>query len=196
MKKTFILFSILTLFMAAGSQAYNEWGLMGSYWSSDDFDHSAGATARLSMSLQSEEYLELRISSFDDFSYRKANADLELGVIPVEAGLSLPWRISERSELFGGAGVGYYILDLDSRGAGNFQADDEIGFYLNGGWRWTLFETGPEHNSASTMLYAECIYRYARADISRPEFEDTGNEIVQELSLDGFGASLGLMVRW
>lgn len=175
MNKLMIVLAGLAL--AAGpALADNAWGLYGSYWSPSDGSGSFGPGAKVSIEMIPGVLLDLRVSHYDNV----ADNGPELEVLPIEAGLSMTAPLADRLSVYGGAGVGYYLLDSDA------QVDDEFGFYAAGGVEFAVIDTRADYGATRGTLFAEVFYRNAEAG-----FEGGG-----DMSLDGVGINAGLMIRW
>lgn len=165
---------------AAVAHADNGWGLFGSYWSPSDGDSAFGPGVRLAIEMIPGMQLDLRGSYFGDVMEDGKGPDLK--VIPLEAGLNLIAPVVDRVSVFGGLGVGYYLMDSDA------DVDNEVGFFVNGGLEFVMIENEAAYGGTRASLFAEAMYRSVSAD-------GAGNGGA-DVDLDGLVFNGGLMVRW
>lgn len=181
MKKLLIALLCLSLFPVA-AVADNGWGLFGSYWSPSDGDAAFGPGVRFVYETIPGVQFDLRLSYFDNVMDDDV-PDLE--VVPLEAGLSLMAPVADRLNLYGGLGVGYYFMDIDTED--DPDVDDEIGFFVNGGLAYDVVKDDAEYGGSRACLFAEAMYRSVKTD---------GPDGLWDADLDGLVLNAGLTVRW
>jgi hypothetical protein len=172
--------------------ASNAWGLYGAYWNASDADDTFGAGLKASIEMIEGVQFQLRGSYFDDLVDGDGARDVDLEVIPVEAGLALTYPVSDSVEWYGGGGLGYYFMDADSGRGPGVDPDDEIGFYFDLGVEWALRKSGASYGETAAKVFAELMYRFVDADNVKP----TGGGGADDVELDGIGVNLGLLVSW
>ncbi len=179
MKKLITVLACLSLCTFA-VHADNGWGLFGSYWNPSDGDSAFGPGVRLAVEMIPGVQLDMRVSYFNDVM--KESEGPSLKVIPLEAGLNLIAPAADRLNVYGGIGIGYYLMDSDA------DVDNEVGFFLNGGVEFVMIENEAFYGGTRASLFAEAMYRSVSAD-------KAGND-GKDMDLDGLVLSGGLMVRW
>ena len=175
-----IIIALICLFLSAfTASADSGWGLFGSYWNSSDGDTEFGPGLRLVYEAVPGMQIDVRASYFDNIMDENEGPDLE--VIPLEAGLELNAPLADKLNVYGGIGAGYYFMDCD------IDVDDEIGFFVNGGLEFDVFENAAAYGGTRASLFVEAMYRSVSADI---------DGISKDIDLDGLVLNAGLMMRW
>lgn len=175
---------VVLLALPAVSFASGSLGVFGSLWQPKDFDDGYGVSGKLQLG-QKGFITEIRAGYFEGIKGTGALKDLEVEVNPFEVGIAL--RAGDRYfSPFLGAGVGYYLLNGNSDGGGQYQVDDVVGWYAVGGCE---FELG-EHSS----IHFEVQVRDVTGTVEGDDPLDTKGE--ESLDLSGFVASVGLVIKF
>jgi len=212
MKKALLLASLLAFCAAATAQAGNTFGLglEGRYWQPDQLekftedDSLLGGALRLQFGLG--QYLALDLSAgamgaWDEVTIRYADGwtdkyDVDLYVMPVQAGLRARVPVTGCLDLVLGGGAGYYWVrgevsnHYDPYHHRHHEYDDfdlgsDIGYYALAGFDITLAQ--------GISIYGECRYDWLKFDVedeAKLFADDVGAE--SELTFDGIGAAVGL----
>ncbi len=162
----------------------------GSYWDTEDASDGYGAGAKLNVTFAGPIELELRGGYFPDLSEDIPGGDLDLEVIPIEAGLIFRLPVADAAvSPYGGGGVGYYMLELEAEGPGGsatLDLDDEVGWYLVGGL--TI------HLSDTLAIFAEGKYTTIEGTAENDDLDLIEDEF--DIDLGGIGANAGLTLLW
>ena len=152
-------------------------GAFGTWWDSKDYDALYGGGVRIGMEIFSGLGVEVRGS----FLTTRDNDAVDMDLIPLEA--AAVWRLdlSEAIKPYVGAGVGYYLKDVDVK-ADDFwkKSDNCVGYFALGGLN---VELGP------VTLFGEAKYNLIADD---DEFEWRGSDLKEKFSLDGLSVNVGL----
>ena len=202
MKKLAVL--VMGLMICSGAAlGDNGWGLLASYWDTKDANSGYGLGIKVSAEAVPGFMVDFRYTWFEDLG--EAAPDLgvthyTLEVMPVEIGVSVQSEPSGRLILFGGGGLGYYMMEgeirTDNRSASRTSADpdDEIGFYLNGGFEFIVSQNADTIQATRATIFLEAMYRFVNVkDIA---VGDNFDLPVDNGNLDGLGVNLGFMLRW
>lgn len=171
MKRILAVLVIILLGSSGMAWGSNAWGLYGAYWNTADADDAFGAGLKVSVEMIEGIQLELRGTYVETLTA----ADLDLDVFPLEAGLAVTHAASERVDLYGGGGLGYYFM------GGDGNPDDEVGFYFTTGAEMVVSDSGASYGKTESVLFTELMYRFVDA---------------HDASLDGLGVNAGLLIRW
>ncbi len=202
MKKLTVL--VMGVMICAGAAlGDNGWGLVASHWDTKDADAGYGLGIKFSAEVVPNFMMDFRYTWFEDLG--KPAPDLgithyTLEVMPIELGVSILSEPSNRIILFGGGGLGYYMMEgemrTDNRSANRISADpdDEIGFYLNGGFEFVVSENTDSIQATRATLFLEAMYR--SVNVKDIAVGDTLDLPVDNGNLDGLGVNLGFMLRW
>lgn len=183
MKKTILCVAAALTILAAPAAKATDFGVFGSYWSTEDADNALGGGAKLRLG----RFVELRGTYFSDVTADTdpERFDFEVSAIPIEAGLRFDFAENEAFSPYVGGGASYYLLDT-SEG----DIDDEVGWYAVVGAEFARQPSG-------LGLMAEAIYRGVEATVTEDSdgFPDHLHDDVN-LNLDGFGVNAGLVWRF
>ncbi|MBN1269181.1 MAG: outer membrane beta-barrel protein [Kiritimatiellae bacterium] len=197
MKRMLVVLAVL-LCTTGAALGYNAWGIYAAYWDTKDADDGFGAGGKASIEMIPGIQLELRAAYFNDLAKDSGDIDADLEVVPLEAGLALTGPIGERLEVYGGGGIGYYLMDgeVDLPDGAGVEADpgDEVGFYLAAGAEFTVRESGASDGKTEAVLFGEIIYRSVEVDDL--DVESGATIELNDAKLDGLGFNVGLMVKW
>ena len=201
MKKSAVL--VMGLMVCAGA-AFGDggWGLVASYWDTKDADAGVGLGMKISVEAVPGFMLDFRYTWFEDLG--KADPDIGvthyiLEVIPLEIGASIQAEPSDKLIIFGGGGLGYYMMEgdmwTDDRPGHRISADpdDELGFYLNGGFEFVVAQNADTLQPARATIFLEAMYRFVNIKAIAIDSLDLP---VDNGNLDGLGLNLGFMLRW
>jgi opacity protein-like surface antigen len=182
---------IMVAVLAAGASAVhadNGWGLLVSYWDPSDGEGAFAPGLKLSIEMVPSVQMGVRVSYFDDLGKDQHGANVKLKAVPVEADLVLNMPVSEAGRLYGGIGIGYYMLDADIERADGTEPDadpgDKLGYYFLVGGRIRVQE--------NAALFAELKYTLVDAD----DIGVNADGGLEDGKLDGPGANAGLLIVW
>ena len=156
-------------------------GVFGSGWDSKDYDSLYGGGIQLGTGIGGGFGIAARASylSTDLFN----DHDLQLEVIPLEAVASWTLDMSEMLKPYVGAGIGYYIKNLDWEADevwDDAKAKDCVGYFALAGLNLAL---------GNATLFGEAKYNLISDD---DEFEWRGSNVHATYSLDGLSVNAGL----
>ncbi|MBU0678207.1 MAG: porin family protein [Verrucomicrobia bacterium] len=158
-------------------------GLYGAYINSDDIDAAGyGYGAKFVGDLGEGVALELRGTFFEKLENNDTGVDIELEIIPAEAGIQLRPNIADGVELVLGAGISYFFLDTNVA-----EVDDELGWYASAGLEISLGD--------SVALFGEAVYRHLEATVKDDDLDEITEEEL-DIDLGGIGANVGLLLGW
>ena len=204
MKRLFALI-VATFMGVVASQAapddwkwgHNEWGVMASYWNTADADDGFGPGLKFSFGIAEGVQLELRGSYFDDLAKGEGDINVDLEVVPLEAGFALQRPVGTHTEFYGGGCIGYYRMDGSVSSppgvAVNVNPENEFGYYLTTGVDFITNSSTASYGKTAAVLFAELMYRAVNANSVTVDGETLR---VKDASLDGIGVNAGIMVRW
>ena len=171
--------------LGASMASANGLGVYGSYWDTKDADSGFGGGAKLSMSFGQYFAVEARGTYFNDLSKDEGPLNVDLQVIPVEAGLVLNMPLSDAVTPYIGGGGGYYFLKADTD-AGSVDIDDEVGWYAIAGLEIKL--------SDAVALFAEGKYTGVEGTAKNDNVDNIVDKV--DIDLSGFGGNAGLLLKW
>ena len=146
-------------------------GVMGSYWSMENTDGSAGFGAKAGLPLLTD-YLKAEARGYW-FSDINDTFGGDVDIVPIDFGLSVSFLPHSEVNLYGVGGLGYLFVNDD-----DVSLDNDLGYYIGGGFEVDLI--GP------VELFSEVLYRFA-------EFEADGRLSGRgELDTSGLCANVGL----
>ncbi len=177
----------LVMALTCGTAAAGGIGLFGSYWENHDDDEAAGAGVR--MTLGGALAFDIAFTYFDEVNPPAIGAELppattvaDLQVLPIDVGARYTFTTGTLFRPYVGAGLSYFMLDLEGA-----RIDDEVGYYLLGG-----VLVGREEG---LNLMVDLLWREAEGTIK----VDTADHLVTDstdVDFGGFGANLGIMFTW
>ncbi len=183
MKKTILCAAAALTILAAPAAKATDFGVFGSYWSTEDADNALGGGAKLRLG----RFVELRGTYFSDVTADTdpERFDFEVSAIPVEAGLRFDFAENEAFSPYVGGGASYVFLDTTEG-----DIDDELGWYAVLGAEFARQPSG-------LGFMVEGIYRGIEATVTEDNdgFPDDIHDNVN-LNLDGFGVNAGLVWRF
>jgi opacity protein-like surface antigen len=183
MKKTILCVAAALTILAVPAAKATDFGVFGSYWTTEDADDALGAGAKLRLG----RFVELRGTYFSDVTADTdpERFDFEVSAIPLEAGLRFDFAENEAFSPYVGGGASYYLLDT-SEG----DIDDEVGWYALVGAEFARQPSG-------LAFMAEAIYRGIEATVTEDNdgFPDDVRDDVN-LNLDGLGVNAGIVWRF
>jgi hypothetical protein len=174
MRKFTVLAILLVVIAVPSTMFASSVGAYAAYWDTDDAGSGVGPGVKLKIDILPVISLDLRIARVD-------LDDLDITVTPME--LALVGNIPLDAVVpYLGLGVGYYDVDSD----GGLSTDSVGGFGL----------VGLEIRFGDNFgIFGEARYVAMAADIDTAlqiaeDFEDN------EITFNGFGANLGILIRW
>ncbi|MDR0993071.1 MAG: porin family protein [Verrucomicrobiota bacterium] len=175
--KKWIVLTLAVLFVLPAAHAGI--GAFGSWWNSKDYDTLYGGGIRLGMEIFSGLGVEAR------GSYLTTNGDNpDMSVVPLEVMALWKLSVSEFIKPYIGAGVGYYIKDVDWDNHHDLDVrikdNDCVGYFGVGG---VDIQIGP------VTLFGEAKYNLIQDD---DEFEWRGGNLEETYSLDGLCVNVGV----
>jgi hypothetical protein len=177
MRRTVLVVACLTL-LAAPAWAGGGFHLFGTYGEINDWSNTAGFGARLSVG--GERWIfDLTATWFPERSTKIGEADGwsgydDLQILPIEAGVRYVFAPKSHWRPYLGAGVSYFVLDLNQG-----RVDDEVGYYGMLGLLW--------HGDRGFGLYGEVLYRQADVTYTLDEGLDIKDKV------GGFAGSFGVV---
>lgn len=156
-------------------------GVFGTYWDSKDYDELYGGGVRLGGEIGAGFGLEARASylSTDLFG----DDDVALDVIPLEAVASWTLDVSEMLKPYIGAGVGYYVKNLDWEANDVWEdakSKDSVGYFALAGLNLVF---------GNATIFGEAKYNLVGEE---DEFDWRGSDVKEKYSLDGLSLSAGV----
>lgn len=183
MKRLMTLFAVV--FALAGmARAEGNLSAFGAYWNAKDFDDDFGYGARLALGGKASDF-EIRFSHFESLVQDK-NGNLDAEVFPIDVGLVVRAKGQQLAPYLGG-GVSYFILNENGESQ-EWQADDQVGWYLVGGFEYAL--------GKSTALFVEALYRDVTGTVEDDDISNLDLEADRPFELSGFAANAGLAIRF
>ena len=217
MTQQIVVFAYCLMSCAALAQQQSV-GVLGAYQDAKDGDAGYGGLLRYQYDVDPEagslrffaqagyltgfgdDYQESSVEEGVSFTIRD---EIEVDVMPLEIALLYDWPVADSTELYGGAGVGYYLTDSDidlrveSMGVGldlsswaSFDTDDELGFFGLIGVEQVVVD--------QVTLFAELRYSYlevrTRTTLRIPD--DPVESWSEDADLVGVGANIGVAVAW
>jgi hypothetical protein len=182
-------FALATTVASAGGV-----GAYGTYWDAGDFGAGYGAGFKVKVDATSMIALEIRSTYLTEFDPENAR-DADVEVVPVEGDILLQFPIADILMIYGGGGVGYYVIpefesdiaDGSSREP-DIDPDDVFGAFAVGGVEIGLGET--------ISLFAEAMYRWVEVDELNIDDRDISLDGDEAIDLTGFGATAGVMLKF
>lgn len=178
MKKNLRLLAVFVLLTAFAQGAWAGIGVFAGGWDTKDYDTLYGGGVRLGIDLL--DGLGVYASAA---YYTSDNDDIDIDVIPLEAGVMWIWDVNPVLKPFVGAGVGYYFKNDDvNSDVFDSNTQDCVGYFAHGG---LMAQLGPVN------AFAELKYTLVQDD---DEFVWRGTDVKETYSLDGFGVNVGLRI--
>ena len=164
-------------------------GNFSAYYSSWDAgalgDSGIGGGIRVDSDLSEYVGAEFRLSVFNELDEDPSD---NLTIVPIEVGLfgQLPLA-DNRMIVYGGAGIGYYIIpEFENEFDVDVDIDDAIGYYIMAGARLMFSDTAG-------------VFIEAKSTIVEPdevEFPDAGVTVDVDGDLNGVMVNIGLALGW
>ncbi len=178
MKKWMVLVALFLLILPAAQAGI---GVFGTWWDSKDYDALYGGGIKLGAEIGAGFGIEARASylSTDLFS----DNDVQMDVIPLEAVASWTLEVSEMLKPYIGAGVGYYVknLDWDSNDVwDDATSKDSVGYFALAGLNLVF---------GNATVFGEAKYNLVSEE---DEFEWRGSDVQEKYSLDGLSVNAGV----
>ena len=178
MKKCFV-FLLMSILILPTAQAGV--GVFGTWWDSKGYDALYGGGLRVGMGLPAGLGVEARASYLS--TDLRTSHDITLNMIPLEAAASLTFQNTSLLQPYLGAGVGYYLKDVDVDTATFWmQSDDSLGYFAFAGLNITF---------VNVTVFGEAKYHLIS---EKDKLEWRGTDIKEKYSLDGLSVNIGLKV--
>lgn len=181
--KAVFLFVLATLVAGVPAMA-GEFGFYGSYWDTDALGESAGGGVKF-VSGSGPLRFEFRGSYFPDLSedfgevFDDGTGVIEVEAIVPEAGLLYNFAPGNSTQFYLGAGLSYYLLDINV-----FEIDDHVGYYGLAGLSLGGAGDGP-------AFFIEGMYRSVEGTVEDAELQDD-----VDLDLSGPSFNAGILFRF
>lgn len=177
----------LGVLLSASVVMANGIGVYGSYWKPEDMDNGWGLGAKVQVEVVPSIFLEARGGYFHEIEVEDAEEDdPKLSIVPLEAAGLLKFPVDQLTPYVGG-GVGYYMFDVVDEPAGiSIDVENKVGFFAVAGLELALGE--------NISLFGEGKYTWL--DEVEIEAETAGFKVTDEGDLSGFGANVGLLLKW
>lgn len=176
------------VFMLATTVMGNGLGFYGSYWNPEDLDNAWGGGAKVQVEVVPSIYVEARAGYFHEVEAEDEDSEdaPKLNIVPLELAGILKFPVDQITP-YVGAGAGYYMFDVADEPEGiSITVDDKIGYFAVAGLELSLAE--------NASLFGEAKYTWLdEVDIEATGF---GMTIKDEGDLSGFGANVGLLLKW
>ena len=187
---------VVTLVCSSPAMAV-DFKLFGSYWNTNDLSDTSGGglgfgfplgASPLSIDVSGTYYRQLSDrplhNLFDDNTSQGFFSRNSIRVVPIDATLKWHFPNGSNVEPWIGAGATYFLLSSSRHGV---DFNDETGWNAGAGLR-----IGQQHGA---NFFADAIYRNTKATVRRTD--DSVSVVHREsLSLDGFGANVGVLWHW
>ena len=177
--KKWIVLVLLALFILPAAHAGI--GVFGTWWDSKDYDALYGGGIKIGTEVGAGFGIEARASylSTDLFG----DDDVSMDLIPLEAVASWTLDMSEVLKPYVGAGVGYYVKNLEwdaNEVWDDARAKDCVGYFALAGLNVIL---------GNATLFGEAKYNLIGED---DEFDWRGSDVKETYSLDGLSVNAGI----
>ncbi len=170
MKRLLVGSVAMVAFGAMTALANYGWGPYLAYWKPADTDGGFGPGMKITIEMVPSVQLELRGAYFNGLETTKVDGNVDLKVIPLEAGLALNIPVVAKGKVLAGGGGGYFLAE----GSQGYKFDNEFGGYATLGFEYEVI--------TNASLFVEAQYNFVKMNY--------------DVSMNGPGANLGLMVTW
>ncbi|GEM_PF-6144743 len=188
---TFILMALMSI--AGIARADSGLGVYGTYWTPGDWDSATGIGGKLSVEIAPHALFDLRAAWLQDLKKREGNSTSELGVIPLDVGMSVVAGTTP-VDVYVTGGFTFYNMDGTVTTGGvkkDVTFNNEFGFYGGVGLEVPLSENEWSYGGSRITFMVEALYRYASLDQSSENTVDFHGS-----DLGGININAGFMVRW
>jgi hypothetical protein len=193
MRKVLAVLSVFALATTVASAGVGV-GIYGSYWDAGDFGAGYGPGFKVKVDAASIVALEIR-STYLPWFDPEDSRDADVMVVPVEADIVLQFPLADTLTIYGGGGVGYYVIpEFESKIAEgsslepDIDPEDVFGGFAVGGVEISLVE--------NLTLFAEAVYRWVKVDEFNVDDRDIKLSDDETIDLTGFGANAGVMLKF
>lgn len=177
--KKWLAILMVSVWMASAVQAGI--GAFGSWWDSKDYEELYGGGVRIGLGLPAGFGVEARASYLSNDLLE--DRDVAMNVIPLEAVASLTLQNSSILEPYIGAGVGYYLKNVDVDSSKFWEkSEDCLGYFALAGLNITF---------VNVTLFGEAKYNLIS---EKDKLEWRGTDIREKYSLDGLSVNVGLKI--
>lgn len=181
----YILAALAVLTLSAAVASANGLGFYGSFWKPEDLDNAFGAGAKMQIEIVPSIFAEARAGYFPK-AKDKDEDDFEVDIIPLEAAGIIKFPVDQITP-YGGAGAGYYMFRVAKEPDGvSADIENKIGFFAVAGLELALGD--------SASLFGEAKYTWLK-DVE-VEAKAGGVSAKDEGDLTGFGANVGILLKW
>ena len=186
MKKVCLLSILMSLAISTTvNAAEHRWGVMGSYWSPADVSDGFGPEVRFAFGMSDHILLDLRGSYFSDLN-DPSMPNTTLEAMPLEGGLTITTDNNDTFDFYAGLGGGYYDISIKHNGH-SYDTSSSGGFYAAIGTEIVFCYEQEYLDITKATIAIEAIYRNVTTE-SIPGMDD--------ISLSGLGAKIGILLRW
>jgi opacity protein-like surface antigen len=182
------MLAMAAMAMLATTVMANGLGLYGSYWKPEDMENAWGAGAKMQVEVVPSIYVEARAGYFHEIEAEDVEDEgaPKLNVVPLELAGILKFPVDQITP-YAGAGAGYYMFDVADEPEGvSITVDDKIGYFAVAGVELAL--------SDNASLFGEAKYTWL--DEVDVEAKAGGTTLKDKGDLSGFGANVGLLLKW
>jgi len=172
--KTILTALAATALLCAPARA-GSFGVYGSYWKSDQADHSAGGGGRVGFTFVKFLELDFHGTDYPSFTTDVNGQAVDVKAKPVDGGLRVNLLPSSSFNPYVGAGVTRYFLQSDQG-----RIDDKTGIYG---------QAGIELGSKGSRFFVEALWRKLETHVTLSSFD-------RNAKFDGIAANAGFAWRW
>jgi hypothetical protein len=150
-------------------------GVYGAFWDTDDADSSWGGGVQLGFDFFKWMELEFHGTYYPDFGADILGSSVDITALPVDGGLKFNFLPDAKVNLYVGAGVSYYFLDMDEA-----EIDNQTGWYAEGGLSF---------GEKNFRIFAEALWRVMDTSVSFGSFDE-------DADFDGITGHFGVSWKW
>jgi hypothetical protein len=191
--KTTVCILMVVMGLAGVVRADSGLGVHGTYWAPGNWDPATGIGGKLSVEIAPHALFDLRAAWLQDLKRKVGNATQELGLVPLDVGMSVVAGTSPVDVYITG-GFTFYSMDGTVTAGGvkqDVNFNNEFGFYGGVGLEVPLSENDWSYGGSRVTFMLEALYRYASLDQSSENTVDFHGS-----DLGGLSINAGFMVRW
>lgn len=180
--RRWMLFSavVLSLFAFVTPASATGFSLFGAYWSPDETDETLGLGLRFSAHLGHHWIVDVGATAYGVVEGVVDGGRSDIDVVPLDAGLRYQWG-DGRVQPYLGAGLTFAKLESQIG-----ELDDQGAWYALLG-----LDFGDDRGA---RLFLEALYRSIDGEVKT--IERSGDRVLRDLDLSGFGINFGVNWRW